>query len=80
MTKPPQYLKMFHQLGKRSYKILIYKKEPELGTVYSGKMLKDNKKKNGASSYELETPNDAYTTLSLIGCSKLRQEYCKLIG
>ena len=34
------------------------------------------------SSYVLEIPNDAYTTLSrnLIGCSTLSQEYCKLIG
>ena len=34
------------------------------------------------SSYVLETPNDAYTTLrqNLIGCSTLSQEYCKLIG
>ena len=33
------------------------------------------------SSYVLEIPNDAYTTHSgqhLIGCSTLRQEYCKL--
>ena len=32
------------------------------------------------SSYLLEIPNDAYTSLSLIGCSKLSQKYCKLIG
>ena len=36
----------------------------------------------GLSSYVLEIPNDAYTTLSqnLMGCSTLSQEYCKLIG
>ena len=35
-----------------------------------------------SSSYILEIPNDAYTTLSqnLIGCSTLSQEYCQLIG
>ena len=34
------------------------------------------------SSYVLEIPCDAHTTLSqiLIGCSTLIQEYCKLIG
>ena len=34
------------------------------------------------SSYVLEIPNDAFTTLCqiLIGCSKLSQEYCELIG
>ena len=34
------------------------------------------------SSIVLETPNDAYTTLSqnLINCSALSQEYCNLIG
>ena len=34
------------------------------------------------SSYVLEIPNDAYTTLSqnLIGCLTLILEYCKLIG
>ena len=36
----------------------------------------------GLSSYVLEIPNDAYTTLSqnLMGCSTLSQEYCELIG
>ena len=34
------------------------------------------------SSYVLEIPDDAYTTLSqnLIGCLTLILEYCKLIG
>ena len=36
----------------------------------------------GFSSYVLEIPKDAFTTLSqnLIGRSTLSQEYCKLIG
>ena len=36
----------------------------------------------GIIFFVLEIPTDAYTTLSrnLIGCSRLGQEYCKLIG
>ena len=34
------------------------------------------------STYELQIPNEAYTSLSqnLIGCSTPSQDYCKLIG